>query len=136
MWAVVGAVVPFLLVGIRSMEMWQSRSAIVAALILAAIWQLSALKRRALLQCHRTTSLSPIGLAADAACLRFGFMQGRACVASCWALMLIPMLASHSIIMMLCVQATLIGERYERRPRIRTAAAFPLLAGALAIIVI
>jgi predicted metal-binding membrane protein len=132
-WLAAGIAVPFVLVAIRSMESLQAQSGTIAVLLAAAVWQFTPFKRRALLKCHRTIALSPVGRAADAACLRFGLMQGRACLASCWALMLITMLASHDLLVMVCVQVALIGERYERRSHIRAMASLPLLGAALAL---
>jgi predicted metal-binding membrane protein len=56
-------------------------------LVVAAGWQLTRVKRRALLACRRTVPLPPVGRRADAGCARFALRQSRRCVASCWALM-------------------------------------------------
>jgi predicted metal-binding membrane protein len=90
-----------------------------AALALAAAWQSAPAKRRALRRCHRTVPLAPSGLRADLDCLRFGLAHGRACVVSCWALMLVPAAAGHQVLPMLLVALVALAER-------RTLAAEPL----------
>ena len=57
------------------------------ALAVAAAWQLTRAKRRALVRCRRTVALPPVGRRADAGCLRFALAQGQRCLTSCWALM-------------------------------------------------
>ncbi|MFL5576752.1 MAG: DUF2182 domain-containing protein [Gemmatimonadaceae bacterium] len=71
---------------------------ILLALALAAAggWQLTRVKRRALFRCGRTVPLPPVGLRADAGCARFALQQGRQCVTSCWALMLVMTIIGHS----------------------------------------
>lgn len=81
------------------------------ALGLAAAWQASAGKQRALRLCHRTVPLPPTGWKADRACLRYGLDHGRFCLASCWALMLIPAAAGHHPALMLLAAAAGIAER-------------------------
>ncbi|WP_027345618.1 copper chaperone [Hamadaea tsunoensis] len=65
------------------------RTVAVAGLGVAAAWQVTRAKRRAVLACARTVPLPPAGRRADAACVRFGLRQGRRCVVSCWPLMLL-----------------------------------------------
>jgi predicted metal-binding membrane protein len=78
---------------------------------LAAAWQASAAKQRALRRCHRTVPLPPSGRRADRACLRYGLDHGRFCLASCWALMLIPAAGGHHPALMLVAAAAAIAER-------------------------
>ncbi|HEY4042803.1 MAG TPA: DUF2182 domain-containing protein [Rhodopila sp.] len=96
--------------------------------LMAAAWQLTPSKRIALWRCHRTVPLAPEGWLADLACLRFGIGIGASCLASCWALMALPMLASHGLGSMACIEAAMIHERYQRRMRPRMAASVALLA--------
>jgi predicted metal-binding membrane protein len=63
------------------------RAMLAVALALAAGWQLSRWKRRALYACGRTVPLPPVGRRADAGCVRFGLQSGCRSVRSCWALM-------------------------------------------------
>jgi predicted metal-binding membrane protein len=60
-----------------------------ATLGVAALWQLTPLKRRALRACHTPRALPPRGWRASAGVARFGLLNGGACLASCWAMMLI-----------------------------------------------
>jgi predicted metal-binding membrane protein len=87
-----------------------------AGFVAALLWQVTAMKRRALVACHRTLPLAPDGWRADRDCLRYGWMVGRSCLVSCWALMLACALAGHSLPAM--IGATGIGwaERNTARP--------------------
>jgi predicted metal-binding membrane protein len=97
----------------------------------AAMWQLTPVRSRALVACHRTVPIAPHGWRADRHCLRFGWLTGAQCVISCWALMVACILAGHNLTAMLC--ASLIGgaERYFVRPGQRVTFS-PLLGIALA----
>lgn len=55
------------------------RLLIASLLLIAAAWQLSRTKRRAILSCRRTVPLPPQGRRADVACLRMGLWHGRRC---------------------------------------------------------
>jgi predicted metal-binding membrane protein len=68
---------------------------LVAVLLVAAGWQLTRTKRRALIACRRTVPLPPQGRPADAACLRFGVRQAWRCVVTCWPLMLLMAVSMH-----------------------------------------
>lgn len=72
-----------------------SRVLLAAALAVAAAWQLTRAKRRAIYACTRTVALPPTGRRADAACARFALKQGRRSVVSCWALMLVMAAVGH-----------------------------------------
>lgn len=72
-----------------------SRLLLAVALAVAAAWQLTRAKRRALYACTRTVALPPLGRKADAACVRFALKQGRRSVVSCWALMLVMAAVGH-----------------------------------------
>jgi hypothetical protein len=58
------------------------------ALIAAAGYELTPLKRRALNRCHRGASLPPTGTRRVLAVARFGWLNASGCVASCWPAML------------------------------------------------
>ena len=92
------------------------RLLVAAGFALAAGWQLSPAKRRALNACHRTVPLAPHGARADRDCLRHGAWTGARCVTSCWPLMLACALAGHAPAVLLGVTLMLTGERYLRRP--------------------
>jgi predicted metal-binding membrane protein len=83
------------------------------ALATAAAWQTTPAKRRALRQCHKTVPLPPSGLRADRAAVVFGLAHGRHCLASCWALMLVPAVAGHHWLPMLLVGLVAFCERRD-----------------------
>jgi predicted metal-binding membrane protein len=65
-----------------------TRWAPAVALAAAAAWQLTPFKERALRACHRLYPLPPRGWRATVGAARFGWREGLACLASCWAMML------------------------------------------------
>jgi len=83
------------------------RATAIITLLIAAAWQGSPWKRRALSNCHRIMPLAPRGWRADWDCLRFGWRIGTACVCACWALMLVCAVSDHSVLTM-CV-ATMVA---------------------------
>jgi predicted metal-binding membrane protein len=112
------------------------RASLVLALVVAAGWQLTRSKRRALFRCRRTVPLPPVGLRADAGCARFALQQGWRCVTSCWALMAVMAVVGHSshagmgwmtalTALAIVEELTLLG-RYVLRP---SAVALALAAG-------
>ncbi len=80
---------PFGLAIAPAQQAWPGVPWIPACLLVAAIWQLTPWKRAALVACHRTAPLAPIGLRADLDCLRYGGSVFVNCWLSCWALMLV-----------------------------------------------
>jgi hypothetical protein len=106
-----------------------SPAPIVMGLGLAAAWQLSPLKRRALNACHRTMPLSPRGWPANRDCLRYGWAIGRTCCVSCAGLMLACVLAGHSLPVMVAATAVAGSERVSVRATAwTTSAALALMA--------
>ena len=107
------------------------------ALTVAATWQLTRIKRRALFACRRTVPLPPVGRRADAGCARFALVQGWRCVVSCWALMLVMLVAGHAALVWMAVltalmvveELTRIGRRLVRP----SAAPLALTAGLVAL---
>ncbi len=71
------------------------RALLAVALALAAGWQLTRTKRRALFACGRAVPLYPTGRRASASCARFGVLQARRCIVSCWATMLVMPSSTH-----------------------------------------
>ena len=105
------------------------------ALVVAAGWQLTHIKRRALFRCRRTVPLPPVGLRADAACTRFALQQGWRCVTSCWALMTVMPAVGHSdhagLVWMAALTALVMGEELTRLGRrLLRASAVALIAAA------
>ncbi|MFD4737165.1 DUF2182 domain-containing protein [Streptomyces virginiae] len=112
--------------------------ALACALALAAAWQLTVHKRRALRDCHRSSPLPPSGRRAVAGACRFGLRQGWACLRSCWALMLVMAVASGGngmLVWMAVLTGIVITERLARTPRRPTRLAAAVLAvAALAVL--
>ena len=73
-----------------------STAPVVTMLLLAAGYELSPVKRRALRRCAVGYRLPPRGWAADRACLEAGLRHGRACLTSCAALMAVLVVAGHA----------------------------------------
>lgn len=89
----------------------ENRWLIAGTLALAAGWQLTPWKRRALFACRRTVPLPLTGSRADLACARFGILQASRCMVSCWPLMLMMAIAGqHSLIAMALLTAIIVAE--------------------------
>lgn len=85
-----------------------------ALLVVALIWQVSPLKQRSLNRCHANPDLAAFGTSADVDALRFGTTHGLWCAASCWALMLFPMLLPGGHLAAMAIVAFLVfSERIE-----------------------
>ncbi|GAC1321004.1 MAG: DUF2182 domain-containing protein [Chloroflexota bacterium] len=121
-WVAFGAAVIGARDAVVALGVWNDRLCIVATLIIAAAWQISPFKRRALYGCQKTIPLPPQGLAADRACARFGVLQGLRCIRSCWALMLVTLVPAQGILvtmaalsgLLLLEQYTVVGRRLVR----------------------
>ena len=100
----------------------------VTLLIVAGVWQLTRTKTRALHACRRTVSLPPQGRRADVACARFGLMQGRRCLVSCWPLMLLMALVPMHLAAMVVLAAFMYAEERTRLGREMVRQASALLA--------
>ncbi|HMG47301.1 MAG TPA: DUF2182 domain-containing protein [Allosphingosinicella sp.] len=101
-----------------------------AALAFAALWQATPAKRRALRRCHRTAPLAPSGWQADRDGFVFGLDHGRACLASCWPLMLVAVAAGHHPAAMLAAGLFALAERRLLPPEPRRSAV-PFAAAAM-----
>ena len=131
-----GYVTPWLIAGAGALalaRMLDGAAPVVAtaAFVAAALWQLTAAKKRALLSCHRTMPLAPHGWRADRDCLRYGWTIGRQCVVSCGAMMVACLLASHHLVAMAGVTAVGVVERRAPRLTPRVTAASLLVFGLL-----
>jgi predicted metal-binding membrane protein len=101
------------------------------ALAVAAGWQLTRAKRRALFACGRTVPLPPAGRRADAGCVRFALLQAWRCVRSCWAIMLVMVVVCHAgLAWMVALTALVVAEELTIRGRRLTRPAAALLAAA------
>jgi predicted metal-binding membrane protein len=100
-WAVAWAVGSVVLIG----GIWVTQRfvgpawALVAALIMAAGWQLTPRRRRALARCHRTLA-PPLGPGAPRACRELGRQLGRDCCTTCWPLMAAMGVGGHELLVM------------------------------------
>jgi predicted metal-binding membrane protein len=92
--------------------------AAIVAVAVALAWQSTPLKQICLNRCHRLPRLSAFGIAADRDCLRYGVGNGVWCVGTCWALMLIPLVANgmHVAIMATVAVLTFAERRAPARP--------------------
>ena len=100
-------------------------------LALAAVWQLTPWKWRAVRRCHLIEALPPRGARADAACARAGLRYGGRCLASCWPLMLAMAAAGHQAVALMALATVVVAAEkiVVRSARLRAPAA-ALLAGA------
>ena len=99
-------------------EIARSEWALAAALALAAAWQLTPLKWRALRDCHRPSPLPPRGWRASLGAARFGWRKATACLLSCWAMMVAVALITSSMLIWMAVLTGLIYlEKLNLKPR-------------------
>jgi predicted metal-binding membrane protein len=108
---------------------WSSAGRYVAAatILAAAVYQLTAAKRRWLARCTAPNLPSPPGAAA--ATLRAGLEHGGCCVACCATLMVaLYALGMMSLAWMAVVTVLIVGERVLPRPALATAAVAAVLA--------
>jgi predicted metal-binding membrane protein len=81
----------------------------------AAAWQLTRMKRAALLRCARTEPMGGRGWRADLACARYGWRSARSCVSLCWAMMALVIATDHALLVTIAVFALQVRERSSRR---------------------
>jgi hypothetical protein len=122
----VGYSVPWLLVGLvaalPSARMDTTRASAVwvaLAFALAAVWQATDRRARALNACHRTWPLAPTGWRATRDCVRAGWGTSTSCVAVCGPLMVACSLLGHGplgLVVMVGASAVAVIERYSVRP--------------------
>ena len=127
-WAALGAVITLALAWLPRGSMFLG----VLAFGLAAAWQFTAVKQRALLECHRCIPLAPDGWRAHLDCIRYGSLMGKSCVASCGVLMIACSLAGHDLIVMAMATAVGYAERYVAWASDRVVAAALCCLAALA----
>lgn len=91
---------------------------VVVALLAAAFWELTPLKRRALNRCHRGEALPPTGARRVAGVARFGWLNASGCIASCSPAMLAAcVMPVAQPLAMAGFTAAMTYERLTRRPR-------------------
>jgi len=108
-----------------------------AVCAVAAVWQLTPVKQRALRACHQPLPLAPVGWRARVDCVRYGIVNATTCLTATWPLMVLSWALPAQIVTMAAVTLVCAYERYTRFPT-RTARrlAVPLaaLAGACAVV--
>jgi predicted metal-binding membrane protein len=80
------------------------------ALLAAAIWQITPLRKQAARRCARPAYVNVRGWSADRDCVIGGIARGRRCVVTCAPVMAVMALA-HSVILMLVLTSLLLTER-------------------------
>jgi predicted metal-binding membrane protein len=98
---------------------------------LAALWQLSSAKIRAVNRCHGTIPLRPWPPYADRDAIGFGLLHGTRCVRACLPVMVLPMVGGYSLAAMAAISAILLAERARAKPQYGLSAAILLLLGLL-----
>jgi predicted metal-binding membrane protein len=87
-----------------------ARDLTVATLIVAALWQLTPFRQRAILGCRRAAALSPTGLRADSACASFAVQQALHCMLVCWPAMLLMAIIGHQLLPMAVLTFVVVAE--------------------------
>lgn len=107
-----------------------------ACLAIGAFWEMTPAKRSALNRCHRSSPLAPRGLQASVSVARFSWINGSGCVASCWLMMLVMLIARTAQLEWAVGLAGLAAyEKASRTPRrARRCVAAVLAAGASGVI--
>jgi predicted metal-binding membrane protein len=98
---------------------------------LAALWQLSSAKIRAVNRCHGTMPLRPWPPDAGRDAIGFGLLHGRRCVRACLPVMVLPMVGGYSLAAMAAISAILLAERARAKPQYGLSATILLLLGLL-----
>ena len=80
------------------------------ALLAAAVWQVTPLRKRAMRRCGRPPYVSVRGWRADRDCVMGGIAHGRRCVFTCAPVMAVMALA-HSVFLMVALTVVLLTER-------------------------
>jgi len=108
----------FVLGALTSWAPTRSPLALPASLAVAALWQLTPYKWRALRACHRPSPLPPRGWRATAGTVRFGLLNGSACLASCWAIMTaVALTGSPALLWMAAATVLICLEKLNLKPR-------------------
>jgi predicted metal-binding integral membrane protein DUF2182 len=96
---------------------------------LAALWQVTAAKRRAVRRCHGTIALRPFGWPADRDAASYGLLHGVRCVRACAPTMILPLIGGQGVTVMAVVFAILLAERARPTPQFRLSATALVLLG-------
>jgi predicted metal-binding membrane protein len=120
---------------IRASFALDDRATLTLVLGLAAAWQLTRAKRRAVLSCKRTVALPPVGWRADRGCARFAVAQATRCLRSCWALMVVMTVVGHASLVWMAGITVLIAIEEMTLAGRRLLAPFGAVLGAAALAV-
>nr|WP_280923368.1 DUF2182 domain-containing protein [Rhizobium halophytocola] len=94
--------------------------AVLPALVLAGVWQVSPWKQARLNECHRSPRLRYRRPEADVDALLFGVFEALNCLASCWALMLVPLtMGTFHLQAMVLVTGVMVSERLNPARSVR-----------------
>jgi predicted metal-binding membrane protein len=107
-------------------------AALPLSMALAIAWSCSPLAQSARNACHAAPRLHPFGLRGDLDALRYGLRQGRACAASCWPWMLVPLSNPHAHLATMVVASLVVFVERASAPRSAGWAVPPLWSGAVA----
>jgi predicted metal-binding membrane protein len=103
---------------LAALDLRPSLAVLAGSLALAAVWDLTPAKARALNRCHRSTPLPPRGVRASLGTTRFGWVNGSACVGACWPMMLAMLAAPVARLEWTLGLTALAGyQKLTRRPR-------------------
>ena len=86
---------------------------VATAFVAAGAWELTPIKRRALLACHRTAVIRAAQPGRRRTCWRYGLGRGAWCTASCGPLMMALLLTGHALLPLLLVSLGLVVQRYS-----------------------
>lgn len=132
--AVWTAAAPVLLAAAWLAQLFAPQTALAAGIVLAIVWSASPWHRAALNRSHRLRRIGLFAWAADRDAAVFGATHGFWCIGSCWAWMLIPLLAGPwHMWAMLVVGVIVFTERLSltESPRWRWPAFLPRADGRL-----
>jgi predicted metal-binding membrane protein len=107
-WTAVGILMTAIVRDAELLPGVDSTTVLVVSLTLAACWELTSAKRRALRACQLELPLPPCGREADLGCVRAGALYAQRCATACWALML-PMAAASGLPLLAMLLATIIA---------------------------
>ncbi|MCU1752076.1 DUF2182 domain-containing protein [Pseudomonas sp. 6D_7.1_Bac1] len=113
-WTLAGVVLMGLTVGARVILGFSPMDTFIVGLGVCLIWQASPFKQACLNHCHYQPRISAFGLDFLKDCLKYGMVSAGWCVGSCWALMLLPILAEQGhVSLMLLSMGWMLFERFK-----------------------
>ncbi len=115
LWCVFGVLVLSMVNVYPAISGWIAFAAVLAV---AAVWQVTPMRRRLLQACHRARPLPPRGWRAECGAFQFGLRHGLPCIGTCCCLMVAMILApSNPVIWMIVFSGLIVCERRAKRPR-------------------